>query len=200
MNDYESYDALGLAELIRKGEAKPSEILEAAIARLEERNPKLNAVVIPMIDEAREAAGGDLPDGPFRGVPFLLKDLHLLSTGSRTSFGCRLFEDFVADHDSEIVTRYREGGAGDLRKDRLSRIRPHHHHGVDALRTDAKPLEHRPHRRRLFGRSLGSRRCGDRAPGQRQRWRWLDPHPRLLLRSVRNEAHPRPHARRSGRG
>jgi amidase/6-aminohexanoate-cyclic-dimer hydrolase len=110
VNEYESYDALGLAELIRKGEAKPSEILEAAIARLEERNPKLNAVVIPMIDEARAAAAGDLPDGPFRGVPFLLKDLHLLASGARTSFGCRLFEDFVADHDSEIVTRYRKAG------------------------------------------------------------------------------------------
>ena len=110
MNDYESYDALGLAELIGKGEAKPSEILEAAIARLEERNPKLNAVVIPMLDEARKEAGGDLPDGPFRGVPFLLKDLHLLVSGTRTSYGCRLFEDFVADHDSEIVTRYRNAG------------------------------------------------------------------------------------------
>ena len=110
MNEYESYDALGLAELIRKGEAKPSEILEAAIARLEERDPKLNAVVIPRINEARKEAAGDLPDGPFRGVPFLLKDLHLLVTGSRTSYGCRLFEDFVADHDSEIVTRYRNAG------------------------------------------------------------------------------------------
>jgi amidase/6-aminohexanoate-cyclic-dimer hydrolase len=110
VNEYESYDALGLAELIRKGEAKPSEILEAAIARLEERDPKLNAVVIPRIDEARKEAASDLPDGPFRGVPFLLKDLHLLLTGSRTSYGCRLFEDFVADHDSEIVTRYRNAG------------------------------------------------------------------------------------------
>jgi amidase/6-aminohexanoate-cyclic-dimer hydrolase len=110
VNEYESYDALGLAELIRKCEAKPSEILEAAIARLEERNPKLNAVVIPMIEEAREVASGDLPDGPFRGVPFLLKDLHLLYSGTHTSYGCRLFEDFVADHDSEIVTRYRNAG------------------------------------------------------------------------------------------
>ena len=110
MNDYESYDALGLAELIRKREAKPSEILEAAIARLEERNPKLNAIVIPMLDEARKEAGGDLPDGPFHGVPFLVKDLHLLTRGARTSYGCRLFEDFVADHDSEIVTRYRNAG------------------------------------------------------------------------------------------
>jgi amidase/6-aminohexanoate-cyclic-dimer hydrolase len=110
VNDYESYDALGLAELIRSGEAKPSEVLEAAIARLEERNPSLNAVVIPMLDEARKTAAGDIPDGPFRGVPFLLKDLHLLASGARTSYGCRLFEDFVADHDSEIVTRYRKAG------------------------------------------------------------------------------------------
>jgi amidase/6-aminohexanoate-cyclic-dimer hydrolase len=110
VKNYESYDALGLAELIRQGEVKPSEVLEAAIARCEERNPKLNAVVVPMIDEARQAAAGDLPNGPFRGVPFLLKDLYLLTTGARTTNGCRLFEDFVADYDSEIVVRYRKAG------------------------------------------------------------------------------------------
>jgi len=110
MDDYESYDALGLAELIRNREVKPSEVLEAAITRQDERNPGLGAVVIPMIDEGRKAAAGDLPDGPFRGVPFLLKDLHLLTSGARTSYGCRLFEGFVADHDSEIVGRYRNAG------------------------------------------------------------------------------------------
>ena len=110
MDDYESYDALGLAELIRNREVKPSEVLEAAITRQDERNPGLGAVVIPMIDEGRKAAAGDLPDGPLRGVPFLLKDLHLLTSGARTSYGCRLFEGFVADHDSEIVGRYRNAG------------------------------------------------------------------------------------------
>jgi len=110
VNEYESYDALGLAELVHKGEVKPSELLDAALTRLGERNPRLNAVVIPMIEEARRATAGELPDGPFRGVPFLLKDLHLLTAGTRTTSGCRLFEDFVADHDSEIVIRYRKAG------------------------------------------------------------------------------------------
>jgi amidase/6-aminohexanoate-cyclic-dimer hydrolase len=110
VNDYESYDALALAELVQKREVKPSELLDAALARLDERNPRLNAVVIPMIEEARQAAADALPEGPFRGVPFLLKDLHLLAVGTRTTSGCRLFADFVADHDSEIVTRYRNAG------------------------------------------------------------------------------------------
>ena len=81
-----------------------------AVARYEERNPALNAVVIPMIDEARAAIDAGLPDGPLRGVPYLLKDLHLLVEGVRTTNGCRMFADHVADHDSEFVTRTKRAG------------------------------------------------------------------------------------------
>ena len=108
--DYERYDALGLAALVREKEVKPEELLEAAVARMEERNPTLNAVVIPMVDEARAAIEAGLPDGPLRGVPFLLKDLHLLYEGVATTNGCRLFADHVADHDSEMVRRYKAAG------------------------------------------------------------------------------------------
>ncbi|MDP6619783.1 MAG: amidase family protein, partial [Nitrospinota bacterium] len=67
-------DATGQADLVRKGEVAPIELVEAAIARIERLNPALNAVVTPMYDLAREAAAGPVPEGPFAGVPFLLKD------------------------------------------------------------------------------------------------------------------------------
>jgi len=110
MKDYEAYDALGLAERVRSGEVTAEELLEEALARSERVNPKLNAVVIPMEEQARQALAAGLPEGPFRGVPFLLKDLHLNTAGVRTTNACSLFADFVADTDSELVVRYRQAG------------------------------------------------------------------------------------------
>jgi Asp-tRNA(Asn)/Glu-tRNA(Gln) amidotransferase A subunit family amidase len=110
IDGYEGYDALGMAELVSKGEVKPQELLEEAVTRLEECNPKLNCVVTPMFDEARAAIDRGLPDGPLCGVPYLLKDLHLLYSGTLTTNGCRLFADNIADHDSEMVARYKRAG------------------------------------------------------------------------------------------
>ena len=70
MNDYEGHDALGLAELVRRGETSPTELLDAALARIDARNPALNAVVTPLLDAARAQIAAGLPDGPFTGVPF----------------------------------------------------------------------------------------------------------------------------------
>lgn len=108
--EYESYDAVGLAGLIERGEVTASELLDAALERTAACNPTLNAVVIPMEEHARAAIAGGLPIGPFHGVPFLIKDLALQITGVRTSNGCRLFRDHVADHDSELVRRYAKAG------------------------------------------------------------------------------------------
>jgi Asp-tRNA(Asn)/Glu-tRNA(Gln) amidotransferase A subunit family amidase len=108
--DYESYDALGLAELVHRGDVSAEELLEAALLRVEQRNPALNALVLPMEKQAREAIAAGLPEGPLRGVPYLLKDLHLLYSGVRTTSGSRLFKDRVADHDSELVARYKRAG------------------------------------------------------------------------------------------
>jgi amidase/6-aminohexanoate-cyclic-dimer hydrolase len=110
LDDYETYDSLGLADLVRRREVRPEELLDAAIDRVEKLNPKLNAVVLRLYDEARTAIAKGLPDGPLRGVPFLLKDLHAHLAGVRLTSGCRFFEDFVSDHDSEIVTRYKRAG------------------------------------------------------------------------------------------
>ncbi|HEY6005258.1 MAG TPA: amidase [Anaeromyxobacter sp.] len=108
--DYERYDALGLAELVRTRQVSAEEVLAAAIERVERRNPALNAVVARMYDEARAAVRAGLPDGPLTGVPYLLKDLGVLWAGTPTTNGCALFRDAVADHDSEIVRRMRRAG------------------------------------------------------------------------------------------
>jgi len=112
MKEYERYDALGLAELVRKGEVSPEELLDAALARVSTHNPKLNAVVMRFEERARREIRAGLPDGAFRGVPFLLKDLHAQVAGERLSYGSRLFEKFVSDTDSELTTaRLGPGGS-----------------------------------------------------------------------------------------
>jgi amidase len=110
MNDPTDLDALGQAELVRRGEVTPVELLDRAIERLERVNGALNAVVTPMYEQAREVATGDLPEGPFRGVPFLLKDLFTAYAGVRLTNGATVCEALVPRHDSELVKRYKRAG------------------------------------------------------------------------------------------
>lgn len=111
--DYVSLDGLGLAELVRAGEVTATELVEAAIRRADEVNPALNAIVHPMYEEAREQAAaldGEDVGGPFRGVPFLVKDLVSLVAGQPFTKGSRMMEGYVPDHDTELVRRYRASG------------------------------------------------------------------------------------------
>src|SRR5262244_3993136 len=108
--EFASFDGLGLAELVRGRHVSPSELLDAAVSQVEARNPELNAVVTKLYDHARSAIAAGLPDGPFTGVPYLLKDLGAHYEGAVTSFGSALFKDFVVDHDSEITARLKRGG------------------------------------------------------------------------------------------
>ena len=85
IQEYSRFDALGLADLIRRREASAEEILEAALARTREVNGRINAVVIPMFEEAQARVRAGLPNGPFTGVPFLLKDLGAYYPGFRTT-------------------------------------------------------------------------------------------------------------------
>jgi len=105
-----SRDATAQAELVRRKEVQPAELVEAAIERIERVNPQLNAVVTPMFDEARRAAREPIPDGPFRGVPFLLKDLLAAYAGVPMSWGSRLLRSYVPMRDSELVRRYKRAG------------------------------------------------------------------------------------------
>lgn len=110
MDNYEQFDGLGLAELVKQGDVKPETLLEAAIERTEARDKTVGAIVIRMFDAARKAVADGLPPGPFEGVPFLLKDLHLSWPGVRLTNGSKLFEDYVPDVESELVARYRRAG------------------------------------------------------------------------------------------
>ena len=103
-------DATAQAELVRKKEVQPIELVEAAIDRIERFNPTLNAVITPMYEFARMAAAEKLPEGPFTGVPFLLKDILAFFAGVRMTLGSKLLQDFVPDHDSELVVRFKQAG------------------------------------------------------------------------------------------
>ncbi|HKA63525.1 MAG TPA: amidase, partial [Methylomirabilota bacterium] len=109
-DEFARYDGLGLADLIRRGEVGPAEVLEAAMAAVEARNHEINAVVSRLYDQARAAIAAGLPAGPFTGVPYLLKDLGAHYRGAVTSYGGSLFKDFVVDHDSEITARLKRAG------------------------------------------------------------------------------------------
>lgn len=103
-------DATAQAELIRRKQVTPLELVDAAIARIEQLNPTLNAVITPMFDLARSSAQNPLPEGPFRGVPFLLKDVLASYAGVRMASGSSFLKRFVPDHDSELVVRLKRAG------------------------------------------------------------------------------------------
>jgi amidase len=105
------HDALGLAALIRDRQVTPTELLDAVAARIEARNPVVNAVVSRRFDEARaELDRGGLPDGPLSGVPVLVKDMGCRVAGLPGTSGSRLFADAVDTADGQLATRYRRAG------------------------------------------------------------------------------------------
>ena len=108
--EYDQYDALGLAELVRKREISPAELCEEAIARIESINPRLNAVILTLFDQARAAARGPLAEGPFAGVPFLVKDLLSAYGGVPLTMGCKAYKNYVPAFDSELMRRYKAAG------------------------------------------------------------------------------------------
>ena len=109
-DDLAFLDATSQAELVRRGEVKALELVDRAIERIERLNPTLNAVVTPLYERARATAAGKLEEGPFAGVPFLLKDLLASYDGVRMTAGSSFIRDFVPDHDSELVTRLKRAG------------------------------------------------------------------------------------------
>jgi amidase len=109
VNDYTGCDATELAARVRRGEVQPAELVETAIAAIESVNPQLNAVMHPLYDSARAAVRG-LPEGPFRGVPMVVKDHDGFVKGTPHTAGTRFLEGFVADHDSVSMARLRRAG------------------------------------------------------------------------------------------
>src|ERR671931_532115 len=105
-------DATALAGLVRSGEASQRELAEAAIARIEGLNPRLNAVITPLFDKGLAAAESDLPDGPFRGVPMLVKDLLCHTAGDPMHEGMRFLKEigWTEDEDTWLAGRFRAAG------------------------------------------------------------------------------------------
>jgi amidase len=108
--EYGRLDAVAMAELVRRREVSPRELVDEAIARIERVDPQLNAVVERLFDQARAAAGASLHDGPFRGVPFVTKNLLAHIAGVPIDGGSRFFHGLVAPRDSTLVSRYRKAG------------------------------------------------------------------------------------------
>lgn len=109
-DEYSALDGLGIAELIRNKEITALEALAAAQSQLEKKNPAINAMVLSMQTQAKRSIQDGLPNGPFTGVPFALKDLGMQYKGIVTSNGSRLFKDAIAREDSTLVKRYRQAG------------------------------------------------------------------------------------------
>ncbi|HEU4328604.1 MAG TPA: amidase [Roseiflexaceae bacterium] len=110
LHEYAQYDALGLAELVRRREVTPGELADLALGAIERVNPELNAVIGLLLESGGQVDADALPDGPFRGVPLLIKDLVLHAAGVPTDLGSRLFQNAVFPHDSELMARFRQAG------------------------------------------------------------------------------------------
>lgn len=110
-SEYVQYDGLGLAKLVQNKEVQPSELLEIALERSNQVNPKLNAIIIPMYEQAKQRAQQTL-SGPFAGVPFLVKDLFQEYQGVPTSYGSQALKkiNYTPDFNAEIVNRWEQTG------------------------------------------------------------------------------------------
>jgi amidase len=107
--EYGNYDAIGLADLVRKKQVSAAELLDEAIARTARVDPQINAVVVKHYDDAKRQIDRGLADGPFTGVPFLLKDLENLA-GTRTTFGASVYKDNIAAHSGTLAQRFLDAG------------------------------------------------------------------------------------------
>ena len=107
---YGLHDATGLVGLVVSNEVKVTELVEVAITRIEEQNPRLNAVVLPAFADARDRVAAGVPQGPLHGVPYLVKDLNTNVAGLPSTNGSRALRDVVPTVDSVLVGRMRDAG------------------------------------------------------------------------------------------
>ena len=122
MTDYADCDATELAARVERGDVHPTELVDTAIAEIEKVNPALNAVVHRMYDDAKAAAASDLPEGPFRGVPMVVKDADGFVRGIPFTESSRFLDGFVPRHDAEALARLRQAGLLFLAKTNLPEL------------------------------------------------------------------------------
>lgn len=122
IDNFSDYDGLGLAELVHNRDVTPAELAECAIERIERHNPKLNGVIYKAFDQARREAANELSDGPFKGVPFLLKDIAGDREGWPTTQGTRFMQGIPATQNATLVNRYLAAGLVPLGKTNVPEI------------------------------------------------------------------------------
>ncbi len=110
LSDYSSYDGLGLAELVARKEVSPKELADLAFQAIVKVNPKLNAVLGKLSEQAAAEISRGLPSGPFTGVPFLIKEILLHAKNVQCEMGSKLAQGFVAPEDSALMARFRRAG------------------------------------------------------------------------------------------
>ena len=195
LKDLASLDATAQAALVQTREVSPLELVTAAVERAEAVNGDLNAIIHPRYEQAIEEAKGALADGPFSGVPFVLKDLDGIAAGEPLHAGTRFLKDhkYVAPTDSWLTARFRRAGLVCIGRTNTPEL---------GLLPSTEPLTYGPthnpwdltaHAVRLQ-RRLGRRGGrGHRPPRPRRRRRRVDPPPGQRLRAGRPQAVARPH-------
>ncbi len=119
MDSFVGLDLSAQAALVKSGDVTAEELLEAAILRAESVNPQINAIVRPLHDEARAEARASTKESLFAGAPFLVKDLYCHMAGVPTTGASEITKNFVPQHDSELMRRYREAGLSTFGKTNL---------------------------------------------------------------------------------
>lgn len=120
--EYDSYDALGLAELVRAGQVSSAELVEECISRIERLNPQINSVVFELFEAARRRSSGELGDGPFAGVPFLIKDLIQRIPGVPTQEGSQFFRGWTPAGATNLYKRWLDAGVVPVAKTATSEM------------------------------------------------------------------------------
>jgi amidase len=183
LSEYASFDGLGLAELVRRGEVSPKELKDAALAAIEQLNPKLNSVINIIADQAEKEIEAGLPEGPFKGVPFLIKEVVLHAAGIPVNMGSRLAKGLTLPHDTELMSRFRKAGL------------------VTVGTTPTPEFGYNANTEAILHGSTHNPWNLDRSPGplsSRQRWWRINTNPSILLRISWLETHARPSSNRTG--
>src|SRR5699024_4276467 len=110
ISEFAKYDGVGLANLVHKGEVSPEELVQISLKAIKELDPDINAIVSTIEEEASKEMKDDIPNGPFKGVPFLIKDVILHAEGIPVNMGSRFAEGTIFPVDSELMSRFRQAG------------------------------------------------------------------------------------------
>ncbi|HEX6594967.1 MAG TPA: amidase [Bacillota bacterium] len=110
ISEFTKYDGVGLAELVNKGDVLPEELLQISVKAINELDPDINAIVSTLEEDAMREIKAGLPNGPFKGVPFLIKDVILHAEGIPVNMGSRFAEGTTFPVDSELMSRFRQAG------------------------------------------------------------------------------------------